>query len=316
MNLLVFGAGVLGSLYAARLQDAGHQVTLLARGQRLADLRAQGIVLEDGNTGHQTRTQVAVVEALAPADGYDLVIVLVRKDQVASVLPALAANRQTPAVLFMVNNAAGPAAFVDALGQDRVLLGFPGAGGTRQGAVVRYRVLSRWIQPTTLGEVDGRMTVRLRQIADTFRQAGFPVALSARMDAWLKTHVALVSPIASALYMADGDPYRLARSRQVVALMVRALRESQRVLQALHIPITPAYFSVLDWLPPALLVPLWQMSLNTRWAELVIAQHANVARMEMRLLAEEFRSLCVASGVATPALDQLTPDAQGVCTPL
>ncbi|MDQ2831909.1 MAG: hypothetical protein M3Y74_23020, partial [Chloroflexota bacterium] len=46
MTILVYGAGVLGSVYAARLHDAGHTVSILARDQRLADLRAHGIVLD------------------------------------------------------------------------------------------------------------------------------------------------------------------------------------------------------------------------------------------------------------------------------
>ena len=32
MKILIYGAGVLGSLYAARLQAAEHTVALLARG--------------------------------------------------------------------------------------------------------------------------------------------------------------------------------------------------------------------------------------------------------------------------------------------
>jgi ketopantoate reductase len=42
-RLLVFGAGVIGSIYAARLAKRGADVTLLARGQRLADIREHGI---------------------------------------------------------------------------------------------------------------------------------------------------------------------------------------------------------------------------------------------------------------------------------
>ncbi len=40
MDILVYGAGVLGSVYAARL-SAGHAVFLLARGQSLIDLCAR-----------------------------------------------------------------------------------------------------------------------------------------------------------------------------------------------------------------------------------------------------------------------------------
>ena len=121
MKTLVYGAGVLGSFYAARLQEAGHDVSLLARGQRLADLKAHGVVLREAGTDKQTTTRVGVVEQLAPQDAYDLVVVIVRKDQLASVLPSLAANGHTPNVLFMLNNAAGPAELVAALGEERVL---------------------------------------------------------------------------------------------------------------------------------------------------------------------------------------------------
>ncbi len=51
MKILVYGAGVIGTLYAARLQESGQQVTLLARGQRLADVRRHGLTLEDVASG-------------------------------------------------------------------------------------------------------------------------------------------------------------------------------------------------------------------------------------------------------------------------
>ncbi len=46
MDILVYGAGVIGSVYAARLQQAGYNVSLLARGQRAVSLRTHGIQLK------------------------------------------------------------------------------------------------------------------------------------------------------------------------------------------------------------------------------------------------------------------------------
>lgn len=305
MDILVYGAGVLGSLYAARLQEAGNAVTVLARGQRLADIREHGLVLEDATTGQQAVTRVNVVDQLTPDDAYDLVIVLVRKNQLASVLPALAANHHTPTVLFMVNTAAGPGEMIAALGRERVVLGFPGAGGTRVGHSVRCRLVSGKAQPTTLGELYGFTTRRLAGIAESFKAAGFPVALCPYMAAWLKTHVALVSPIANALYLAAGDNYRLAHTRDGVVLMVRAIREGLRVLHALDVPITPARYRSLEWIPEPLLVAVMQRILDTSRAELIMARHANAARDEMQHLADEFRTLVHQAGVPTPALDRL-----------
>jgi len=305
MKLLIYGAGVLGSLYAARLQQAGHDVSILARGQRLADIRKHGLVLQDAATGQCTTTQVGVVEKLEPEDAYDLVVVLVRKSQLVSVLPALAANRHTPNVLFMVNNAAGPDVMVEAVGCERVLLGFPGAGGERDGHIVHYHILPSSIQATTLGELNGGNTARLRCIAQAFERAGFPIALSRNMDAWLKTHVALVSPMANAVYLAGGDNVRLARTRDGAVLMVRAIREGFQVLRKLAVPITPPKLRVIDFIPEPILVVVLQRALASKWAQGVIAGHANVARDEMQQLADEFRGLVRAAAVPTPAIDRL-----------
>lgn len=305
MNILVFGAGVLGTLYAARLQEAGHEVVILARGRRLEQIREQGLVLEEERTGRHTVTQVAAVEKFAPDDAYDLVLVLVRKEQLASVLPLLAANRQTPNLMLMSNNAAGPGEILAALGRERVLLGFPGAGGTRREGLVRYNILPGWFQPTTLGELDGTLSPRLRQIAAALRAAGFPVALTTQIDAWLKTHVALVSPIAHAVYAAGGDIYRLARTGDGLVLLVRAVREGLRVLEAHGIPVTPVHYRALTWLPEPLLVAVLRLTLRTNYADLVIARHANAARGEMQQLAGEFQALIARTTVPTPAWNTL-----------
>jgi 2-dehydropantoate 2-reductase len=316
MKILIYGAGVLGSLYAARLHAAGHSVTLLARGQRLADLRAHGIVLEDVRTGQRTTAHVDVVEQLAPADAYDLIIVLMRKHQVADILPALAANQTTPTILFMTNNATGADAYMAALGRKRVLLGFPGASGVRAGAVVRVYVAPRGTQPTTIGELDGTITPRLQHIAGMFADAGFPIAMSRAMDAWLKTHVALVSPIANALYLAGGDNYRLARTRDGLVLLVRAIREGMAVLRAHGIPITPPKYRVLARLPEPLLVTLLQRGLATERAAVALAGHANAARDEMQCLAEEFHALTHSTSIPTPAIDRLATYLDPVVAPL
>jgi 2-dehydropantoate 2-reductase len=305
MKILFYGAGVLGSLYAARLQEAGQEVSILACGQRLADIREHGIVLEDGDTGQRTTTRIKAVEQLAPDDAYDLVVVLMRKNQVSAILPDLAANQHSPSVLFMGNNVIGPDEMVAALGRERILLGFPGAAGHREGHVVVTKVVSGRQQPSTFGELDGRTTPRLQKIVEAFKSAGFPVTISPNMDAWLKTHIAEVGPAANAIYLAGGDNYRLARTRDGLVLMVRAIREGYRVLQALGVPITPANHIIFKWIPEPILVALMRRLLNTKTAEIEIAGHANAARDEFKHLADEFKALARTMSVPTPAMDRL-----------
>ena len=149
-----------------------------------------------------------------------------RKNQVSAILPDLAANQHSPSVLFMGNNVIGPDEMVAALGRERILLGFPGAAGHQEGHVVVTKVVSGRQQPTTFGELDGRTTPRLKKIVEAFKSAGFPVTISPNMDAWLKTHIAEVGPAANAIYLAGGDNYRLARTRDGLVLMVRAMKKT------------------------------------------------------------------------------------------
>src|SRR5271166_4475654 len=58
LRILVIGGGVIGSVYAAWLQKAGQQVTILERGQHLADLRDQGLRIEDTGTGQVLTTPI------------------------------------------------------------------------------------------------------------------------------------------------------------------------------------------------------------------------------------------------------------------
>jgi 2-dehydropantoate 2-reductase len=304
VKILVYGAGNIGRLYAARLKDAGHDVFILARGKRLQEIRDRGILLREFYTGKQTTTHVESVERLHPEDVYDLVLVVLPRQCVSQVLPILAENNHTPSVMFFGNNAAGADAMIQALDRERVLLGFPGAAGISVDDYIRYLILSPREQLTTIGEVDGVRSKRIDEIANALRTSGFPVSISANMDAWLKTHVAEISPTANALYMAGGDIEQLVHNRDVLVMLLRAIREGYRVLLALGIPITPPIHNVFRWIPESLLLVLMKRRLGDKAMTIKIG-HASAARSEMRAVADEFSGLVRRAGVETPAIDTL-----------
>jgi 2-dehydropantoate 2-reductase len=303
MDILVYGAGVIGSVYAARLKAAGHNVSLLARGQRAVSLRTHGIQLEDASTGRRMTTQVSVVEHLAPTDRYDVVLVTVRLDQLPSVLPILAANRQVPTLLFLLNNPAGMRQF-EQLDPQRVVPGFPAVGGVREGDVVHYLTLRQ--VPTMLGEADGRVTPRLRQLAAIFKQASFTVELSPDMQTWLKTHAIMDMGIIAAVMMTGRKSAQLARSRRNVVMLVQAIREGLLALRALGTSLTPFSLTLLFlWLPSFLTVILIQSLLRTRISVLGIDAHLGDDIEEIRQMAREIMAQLRSSPLATPTLDRL-----------
>jgi ketopantoate reductase len=309
-RILVYGAGPLGSLFAARLHEGGNDVSLLARGKRLDDLRQHGIVLKDFYTKEETTTHVNIVESLEPEDAYDLVLVIMRKNHALKILPVLAANKHTPNVLFLMNNAAGPDAMVDALGKERVLIGFPNSAGYFEGHKIHCiagQVEDKAAVP--FGEVDGRITDRTTWVASVLETAvGYEGEIRTDMDAWHKTHVALIFPsLGPALYAAGTDNFRFARTRDLLVLAIRAIKEGFRVLRELNIPIVPPRMRIFDWFPEPLALLLLKRLITHPAMKIALVGHANAARDEAHHLTDEFIALARTTSVPTPAIDQLFP---------
>jgi len=308
MRILIYGAGVIGSVYAAYLHAGGQDVSLLARGQRLVDIRAHGLLVEAASSGERIDADVPAVERLEPEDVYDLVLVAVQRGQIAGVLPSLAANRKTPNIVFLGNNAGGPGPLVTALGEERVLMGFPDIGGYFEGSRARFAGQDGEAGPPgiTLGELDGSASPRLKKIVQAFSDAGMPVAVEANIDAWLKGHVALVVPILFGLYRHDLDNQALARDRGTLRLVARAIREGLAALRELGTPITPFRLRTISWLPGFVTVAILSKIISSDFAKVAFAGHATAAAEEFELLLEELRALTSRAGLATPALDELT----------
>jgi 2-dehydropantoate 2-reductase len=305
MKILIYGAGVLGSLYAARLYQSGYDVTILARGKRYDEINAQGIILEGALSGERSVSRVPMIRMLEAEDVYDLIIVLVRADQVSDLLPVLAANRGSKIILFMVNHPTGYAEWIQAVGKERLLLGFVGAGGTRKNGVVSFHVVSPLLQPTTLAEQDGRKTERIKGIARLFRNAGFTTAICSNMEAWQKTHVAWVSPVANAILAAGGDGKALSQRPDLLKLLVDAIHESFAVLRQLDVPITPAKLKIITSVPNALTRYVFKLWSRTQHFDTIATRHTLAAYGEIKLLSEEFQTIARSAHIPTPALDQL-----------
>jgi ketopantoate reductase len=134
--------------------------------------------------------------------------------------------------------------------------------------------------------------------------AGFPASICANMDAWLKTHVAKILPTAGALFYAGGQINQLATNREAVQLMVRAIREGFEVLRVNDIPITPPNHRVLQWLPESLIVFIMKRMFRGETIAIKVG-HVEQAQRELQWLAQEFGALTAATGLETPAMDQL-----------
>jgi 2-dehydropantoate 2-reductase len=252
--MLVYGAGALGSLHAARLHEAGHDVALLARGERLAVLRRDGGVrLAEEDSPDVRLVPVPIVEQ--PDGGYDLTAVFVRAHQVES-LAGVDGD-----VLFLLNWAGGAQPLSAVAGQERVLLGLPALGGRVVGDVVHYRSTSLMTRLVSMpiGEPDGRPSPRLDRAVQAFRSAGINARAVTRIEAQLRTHAAFVAPLGRSV-VAAGGPLALADDPEAVRAMLRHMRH--------HLPATPVprAYGVLRTLPEALMTAMLRRFLRSTLA--------------------------------------------------
>jgi 2-dehydropantoate 2-reductase len=308
MRILFLGAGPLGSVYAHLLHEQGGDVTVLARGERYDWLQENGLVLLNELTGQKDSSHVNVVDELKPEDEYDLVIVLIRKNKLPPVFEILAASPGVKNVLFMGNNALGFDEYVKHLPVEKLLFGFPGAGGGIRDQVVHYADREKpkgKRRAVTIGEIDGRNRERTLAVKSLFESAGVPVDLTPDIDGWLKYHVALVSPLVGALHKHDCDNYQAAKDKETLRALVRAAKEGGRVLRALGFRKRPFEFKLLYWLPEFMNMMAVKGVLGSKFAEVAFAMHAKAARDEMESLAREFQELTARTSVDTLNIDTL-----------
>lgn len=306
MRILVVGAGVIGSVYAGKLASSGHEVVMLARGQRLTELQASGVIVTEADSGEQTVSRIRAVAELDGEASYDLAVVAVRAEQLTGTLPVLKTMTNKPDVLFLGNTTGFQEQLLEQLG-GRVVLGFPGAGGARDGTTIRYVLVKQ--QKTMLGEPSGENTTRTRELQAMMEKAGFPSSVTTDMGAWLLAHSAFIVPIAYALYRFNADAARLAADRETLRLMVQATKQAFRALQADGNSEVPANLRTLYLeLPAAFAVFYWRRVFAGPRGELWFAAHTRAAPEEMRALAKDLLTAIAQTGQPTPSLTSLLQD--------
>jgi 2-dehydropantoate 2-reductase len=304
-RILIIGAGVNGSVCAAWLFEHGVDVTVLARGKRPAEVQSNGIIIENAFSQKRTVARVRTIGELAPGDTYDYILVVVRRNQVAALLPTLAAN-SSPNVVFMNNNLLGPGEIVAALGTERPMLGFVFAGGKRDGEIIRaIGPFARPLMPTPFGEIDGTITPRLKRLVKLLNRAGLRAKVSTNVVDYLATHAGGVAALVPLAMKYATDFKALARSGDDLKLAAAAWRETFPVLKALGHKIVPASLKILAVTPVFVLAFLLRLLVNSRIGEVGMAWHAQQAPDELLALADDLRAAVIRSGVPAPAIRKL-----------
>ncbi|WP_201783490.1 ketopantoate reductase family protein [Herpetosiphon geysericola] len=286
MTIAILGVGAIGSTFAFHLAQAGHTVTVVARGKRLAQLQHdQAIISVTGQ-----RAPVSVATTLDLTTPWDLVLVTVLVGQVDVLLPTLAgSNAKT--IMFMFNTVASLDRLRDAVGQERFAFGFPSILASLEDGKLRATIVTR-------GQ---RTPVTDARWATVFTKAGIPATVEPAMESWLRTHAALVVPIMVISVQAHARQAGVSWSQARRA--AEAMREGFGMVRQLGNTLTPAPIALLSRVPaPIITLLLWVLSRFTFMRTMGAA-----GPREPQMLIDAMRA--VAPG-QTPMLVHIRPESQ------
>ncbi len=251
MKICIYGAGAVGGLMAGRLAQAGHDVSVVARGAHLTAILRDGLRIErEGRVAAVRLRANNDPEKLGPQD---CVIVAVKGQS----LPDVAANigpllEEGATVVTAMNGV--PWWFFDRLayGQGKLRLESLDPQGALSRAMPTERIVGCVIhfaastpepglvrhnmgQRLILGEPGGRNTRRTQDIAGALRGAGFEAVESPfiEKDFWVKLLGNVSFNPVSALTLATAD--RLIADAHVKAYLVAIMRECLAIGRAVGV---------------------------------------------------------------------------------
>jgi 2-dehydropantoate 2-reductase len=186
MRILVVGAGAIGGYFGGRLLQAGQDVTFLVRPKRAAELASAGLVIKSP-AGDVTLKNPPTVQADKLAEKFDVVLLSCKafdlEDAIKSFVPAVGPNTS---IIPLLNGMLHLDVLDKKFGKEHVLGGLCAIAVTLNEK--REVVQLAPMQSLGFGERDGKMTDRVKAIAEAFAKGNCGAAPSEHVmqDMWEK----------------------------------------------------------------------------------------------------------------------------------
>lgn len=286
MRILIYGAGVIGCLYATLFSKAGFDTTIYARGRRLESFKQNGLLYFKNKK--IKKAKVNIIDKVDANDIYDFVFLTVKSNQVYTALEELK-NNNSPNIVTMLNTLEKYNTWEEICGKGRIIPAFPGAGGSFEENILNAKRTPNIIQVTTFGEINGSKSKRLLQLASIFKRSYIPYKIEKDMHAWQLCHLAMIVPIADAYYEA-GVPEKAGEDRELMRKTAITIKKNIDSLHKLGVTLTPKKMKVLYRLPVGILRIGLRFTFQSKFGNTFMYQHSMKALDEMRELHNQFYS--------------------------
>jgi 2-dehydropantoate 2-reductase len=258
VDVAIIGLGVIGTTYGYALQKAGHATCHLVRPSKRDVIPSSLVVsLLDGRKNPKGRavTDTYDVRLAQPGGRYDMIIVSVSSDKLASAIRTLADEGIDGPVLLMNGITDDRTTLTTLMGGRPFVLGYPVAGGQIDAAAARLdAVLFDHMM------LESRAKAGLPQYdqwASAFSDAGITLECPADMLEWIWLHMAInAGVITTAATLGPIDDTAAAARRlmddsRALALAVRTIRECVQVVAARGIDLRAYSSEIAPYRTPA-----------------------------------------------------------------
>jgi 2-dehydropantoate 2-reductase len=227
-NILIVGTGALASLFAARLTQAGHQVTMLGTWKAgIHALQKDGIRLVDAR-GKERRFPVRATFDPRDCAGVKQAIVLVKAWQTERVANQLRECLADDGLALTLQNGLGNReTLIQSLGLERVALGSTTTGATLLGPGL--------VKAGGEGIISLERNQALGPMEEALRSAGFNIQVveDAQSLIWGKLVInTAINPLTALLRVKNGELLERPFAREVLKALAR---ETAQIAHAEHI---------------------------------------------------------------------------------
>jgi 2-dehydropantoate 2-reductase len=184
VRIAIVGAGAMGSIFGARLKQAGEEVLLVDVSTRLVEkINADGVTVESKDGTSTTMVPATTTPGAEPVDSV-LFFVKCYHTQAAADLASSLVGEET-VVATLQNGWGNGDVLAGRFGQERTVVGVTYNSGTIRGLA---EVAHTGAGPTFIGPYSGAATTFARPIGDALAVAGFETTVTgdARTEVWKK----------------------------------------------------------------------------------------------------------------------------------
>ncbi len=234
MNISIIGTGGVGGYFGAKLAQAGHNVSFLARGAHLQAMQAKGLKVES-ILGDFLVSNVSASDQIEDLPSSDLILICVKAWQVKEVAAHLSEIMHKETIVLPLQNGVMAAKELEAFLPASAIMG----GLCRIISKIAAPGLIRHIGVTptiVFGEFDNSLSQRALHLQSAFAEAGIKSRCSEDIEAdlWKKFIAICVSGLLAITHTTYGE---LREEPETRAMMTALIHEVYAVSQKAGINI-------------------------------------------------------------------------------